>query len=175
MARVLSAEERALWRRVTADMRGHKPSSPVAVVGAKPVVEAARTVAAAKRAAPLRSEPGTTLDGNWDRDLRTGKVAPNRVVDLHGCTLNQAHGRALSALGDAVANGERLVVVVTGKAPPPDRSRIDAPLRGIIRASFGDWLRASSLAGYIAAIRPAHARHGGAGALYVVLRRQRHR
>ena len=121
---------------------------------------------------PARPAPhGTTLDGKWDRDLRTGKVTPDRLVDLHGCTLSQAHARALSALEGAVAAGERLIVVVTGRAPAPDRTRIDRPLRGIIRASIGDWLRASPMAGRIAAIRPAHARHGGAGALYIILRR----
>lgn len=175
MARVLSAEERALWRRVTADLRGQKAPPLAAVPKPKSNVATVRPTAMATRVPPPRPEPGTTLDGKWDRDLRTGKVMPDRVVDLHGCTLTQAHSRALSALADAVSNGDRLIVVVTGKAPAPDRSRIDAPLRGIIRASFGDWLRASSLAGQIAAIRPAHARHGGAGALYVVLRRQRHR
>ena len=120
---------------------------------------------------PNGAAHGATLDGKWDRDLLTGKVTPDRLVDLHGCTLIQAHARALSALEGAVTAGERLIVVVTGRAPAPDRTRIDRPLRGIIRASIGDWLRASPLAGRIAAIRPAHARHGGAGALYIVLRR----
>jgi DNA-nicking Smr family endonuclease len=37
----------------------------------------------------------------------------------------------------------------------------------------GDWLAASRHAGSIAAVRNAHPRHGGAGALYIVLRRRR--
>lgn len=174
MPRVLSAEERALWRRVTADLRGHK------VQPAELPRATAKLVVPAVRASPLiekpqarrRATPGTTLDATWDRELRTGRVTPDRLIDLHGCTLAQAHGRVLSALGNAVADGDRLVVVVTGRAPAADRSRVERPLRGIIRASIGDWLHAAPFAGRIAAIRPAHARHGGAGALYVVLRRQ---
>ena len=177
MPRALSPEERALWRRVTADIRGE--GAEKTVIGmpvAKRQINLVRPDPLLPKLQPARSgahsiTQGTTLDGKWDHDLRTGKVTPDRLVDLHGCTLTQAHARALSALDGAVAAGDRLIVMVTGRAPASDRTRIDRPLRGIIRASIGDWLRASPLAGRIAAIRPAHARHGGAGALYIVLRR----
>ena len=43
--------------------------------------------------------------------------------------------------------------------------------RGAIRAAVGDWLAASRHAADIAAVRSAHPRHGGAGALYIILRR----
>ena len=42
-----------------------------------------------------------------------------------------------------------------------------------IAAAIGDWLAGSRHAGRIAAVRGAHPRHGGAGALYIVLRRNR--
>ena len=45
--------------------------------------------------------------------------------------------------------------------------------RGAIRAKLLDWLAASRHASQIAAVRPAQPRHGGAGAVYVVLRRGR--
>jgi DNA-nicking Smr family endonuclease len=184
MRRVLSAEERALWRRVTADVRGKVvvEADPVPAVPANalpprqtPIV-VAKVVAKPAPALQRHQLPRTaahraTLDGKWDRDLKTGKVSPDRVIDLHECTLAQAHDRALAGLDAAIAMGERLVVMVTGKAPGPGRSRLDSPLRGIIRASITDWLHGAPFASRIAAIRPAHARHGGAGALYVVLRR----
>ncbi len=190
MRRVLSPEERALWRRVTADIRvsggGLKeeprkiapspvreveplaPTEPTARTGpAAPSAQSARR----RGAAPARPQLAT-LDGKWDRDLRTGKVVPDRIVDLHGSTLAQAHDHVLSTLERSIAAGDRLVVIVTGRAPAAGTSRLDRPLRGIIRASITDWLLGARFAGQIAAIRPAHARHGGAGALYVVLRRQ---
>ncbi len=46
-------------------------------------------------------------------------------------------------------------------------------MRGASRAAGGDWLAASRHADQIAAVRNAHPRHGGAGALYIVLRRRR--
>ena len=61
----------------------------------------------------------------------------------------------------------RLLLLITGK-PRDAKSG-----RGAIRAAVGDWLAASPYAGDIAAVRNAHPRHGGAGALYIVLRRRR--
>jgi DNA-nicking Smr family endonuclease len=116
-------------------------------------------------------KPGITLDGTWDRRIASGGAAPERMIDLHGCTVAQAHQRLLRELDMALADDVRVVLVVTGKAPRSDASRIDLPLRGIIRASIHDWVGASRHAGQIAAIRPAHQKHGGAGALYIILRR----
>ena len=115
--------------------------------------------------------PGFTLDRSWDRKLLTGRVDPDRVVDLHGYNVNAAHARAIDAVVRAAAAGERIVVLITGKPPAAGASRLEAPLRGVIRASIADWLAASPVAERIAAVRVAHPRHGGAGAIYVVLRR----
>ena len=59
----------------------------------------------------------------------------------------------------------------TGKPPRPESERPHA--RGAIRAAIADWLAASRHADAIAAVRGAHPRHGGQGALYIVLRRPR--
>ncbi|MGZ8350308.1 MAG: Smr/MutS family protein, partial [Allosphingosinicella sp.] len=116
------------------------------------------------------STPGTTLDGGWDRRLGKGQVAPDLVVDLHGHSLAGAHDRLDRGLEEAVARGARLLLLITGKPPAGDRRPV---VRGVIRAAVGDWLATSRHAGEIAAIRNAHPRHGGAGALYIVLRRRR--
>ncbi len=114
-----------------------------------------------------------TLDASWDRRLARGMTAPDLTIDLHGHTLSSAHAELEAGLTRAVAMQARLILLVTGRAPPPGRSRLDNPLRGVIRASIGDWLHHARHASHIAAVRNAHPRHGGAGALYVVLRRTR--
>jgi DNA-nicking Smr family endonuclease len=73
------------------------------------------------------------------------------------------------ALDQAIARGDRLLLLITGherSGEPPIR-------RGAIRAAVYDWLAASRHAGDIAAVRAAHRRHGGGGSLYIVLRRKR--
>jgi DNA-nicking Smr family endonuclease len=72
------------------------------------------------------------------------------------------------ALDDAVARGDRLLLLITGH-----QRAGEAPVRrGAIRAAVHDWLGASRHAGEIAAVRGAHRRHGGGGSLYIVLRRK---
>lgn len=115
-----------------------------------------------------------TLDGGWDRRLRRGMVAPDRTIDLHGHTLATAYAALDAELARAIAMEARLLLLVTGR-PPRQRSHNEERPRGAIRASIGDWLGGSRFADRIAAVRAAHPRHGGAGALYVVLRRRRER
>ena len=66
--------------------------------------------------------------------------------------------------------GARLVLVIAGK-PRPAEAADRGSARGAIRAKLLDWLAHGSHASRIAAVRGAHRKHGGAGAVYVVLRR----
>ena len=171
MSRRLSAEEKALWRKVAGTVR------PLAgAVLPEPDFETETEIArpprrpiAASTAPPPPRAPGDTLDSSWDRRLSRGLVRPDLVVDLHGHSLAGAHHLLERELERGVADGSRLMLLVTGK-PPRGEERPFA--RGAIRASVGDWLASSPQAGAIAAIRSAHPRHGGAGALYIVLRRR---
>ena len=113
-----------------------------------------------------------TLDANWDKRLATGKASPDTTIDLHGHTVASAHALLNHALGDAIRSGARVVLLITGR-PARDNPRMPPTGRGVIRASVEDWLTAGPHASRIAAIRKAHMRHGGAGALYLVLRRDR--
>jgi DNA-nicking Smr family endonuclease len=178
--RPLSPGEQALWQRVAASVRALQRGVPKPP-GDRPV---AALPPPPRQAPPPPPPPGkapvigtaaraNTLDGGWDRRLAAGQVAPERTIDLHGCTLAQAHRRLNHALDGAVADGVRVILLITGRAPRVATSRLDLPQRGIIRASIADWLSVSPHAASIAAVRPAHARHGGAGALYVILRRVR--
>lgn len=163
-----SAEERALWRKVTATVRPLAGAPPP--TGAE-VVSAPTASRPPPPPAPPKA-PGNTLDASWDRRLARGLVRPDRIVDLHGHGVAAAHALLEARLEEAIAGGARLVLLVTGR-PPRGDARPHG--RGVIRASVGDWLAASRHARAIAAIRAAHPRHGGAGALYIVLRRRRER
>lgn len=158
-------------------MASVRPLRAVAPVAAAPVhaAEPAKIAAASKPVPvppPRRAvRPGVTLDGGWDRRLAKGTVAPDDVVDLHGHTLASAHALLDARLGQAIARGDRVVLLVTGRPPRLESERPHA--RGAIRAAVADWLEASRHAGHIAAVRAAHPRHGGAGALYIIMRRVR--
>jgi DNA-nicking Smr family endonuclease len=72
----------------------------------------------------------------------------------------------------AYARHARLVLVITGKGKT-GANAFPTPLNGLLRTALPGWLETPALRPFIAAVRPAHPRHGGAGAFYVVLRRQR--
>jgi DNA-nicking Smr family endonuclease len=126
--------------------------------------------ARARPAAPKpKPQPGETLDSTWDRRLSRGLLQPDLSVDLHGHNLANAYDLLDRKLEQAIAMELRVLLLITGK-PPVGEPPI---ARGRIRAAVGDWLAASRHAGAIAAVRGAHPRHGGAGALYIILRRRR--
>jgi len=179
--RRLSADETALWRRVMAGVRPlpGREALPVLIEpetrAAKPMRPVNPRPAVSTRKAPSTTvrppAAAATLDASWDRRLSRGLVSPDRSIDLHGHGLQGAYTLLDQALERAIASGERLVLLVTGKPPPRESERPHA--RGAIRAAVGDWLAASRHSDRIAAVRGAHPRHGGAGALYIVLRRTR--
>ena len=173
--RSLSAEEAALWAKVTATIRplSRDPldSEAAKAPEPKPIAAPRGRVPAPRPAAsePKRTETlqQATLDGSWDRQIRTGRLEPDRVLDLHGHTLDWAWQAIDRTLERSIASGDRVLLLLTGherKGEPP-------LARGRIRAAVHDWLAVSRHASRIAAVRGAHRRHGGGGSLYIILRK----
>jgi DNA-nicking Smr family endonuclease len=176
--RRLSAHERALWARVAASVKPlpgkRAPEMPVMVAPAPPAPAPPKTPPKAPplakppaaRAAPPAAKPkphplGAPLDGTWDRQISRGRLSPDRVIDLHGHTVVDAHATLASAI--LAGDGTRVILVVTGKGRP------DRPAR--IRAELMHWLERPDLRPHVASLRAAHPRHGGGGAFYIILKR----
>ncbi|KGB52593.1 Smr protein/MutS2 [Sphingopyxis sp. LC81] len=189
MPRRLAPDESALWKKVAATVKplakAKAPLAPVAPPTVKPPPPTPRTTAApaaaprgpVKLPPPRRTHQAATLDGHWDRRLRKGLVRPDLSIDLHGHTLASAQALLDEAIGRGLMRGARVLLVVAGRLRPgADRlpqMHGDPRPRGAIRASLPDWLAYSPYADQIVALRPAHISHGGAGAVYVILRRAR--
>ena len=189
----LTPEEAQVWRRLAATVTPLHPPAPVPALPKAPPVAPPAPPRPAPRvrgrvplplpippSPPARATPLSAqgLDGSWDKKLAKGPIEPDRTVDLHGLTLDAAHTRLDFAIAEALAGGARVILLIAGKPRPRDDH--DAPdhssrgqRRGAIRAKLLDWLAASRHAPKIAAVRPAQPRHGGVGAVYVVLRRGR--
>jgi len=162
-ARRTTEDERALFR---AALSGQTP------------VKAHVKAPVKKPRPPKLTKPAGGLDGRTKERLTRGEVAPDAKLDLHGMTEAAAH-RALSLfLHSAARRGDRLVLVVTGKgaARPPDAPfdlELGGRSRGVLKAMVPRWLGETALARLVAALSPAHRRHGGDGALYVYLRKSK--
>ncbi|MEQ5789235.1 Smr/MutS family protein [Erythrobacter sp. NFXS35] len=120
---------------------------------------------------PPRAPLASDLDSHWDRRMKGGRIVPDLTLDLHGHTLDTAYDRIMAGLDQARAMDARVVLVIAGRERPVDPAdRMER--RGAIRAKLLDWLAASRHAGTIGAVRKAHIRHGGEGALYLILKRR---
>lgn len=183
--RPLTAGEKALWQKFIETVepldQGRLKRAESLPVARRPrdltgPITAESFGGKSKSAVPLRDQkPVPTshgLDGGWDRRLARGIIQPDVTVDLHGHSLSSAHGRLDSALELSIAAGHRAILLITGKARS-DEERSRAGGRGAIRSAISDWLAASRHSSRIATVRNAHPRHGGAGALYIILRRPR--
>ena len=176
--RTTSDEERELFEATLAD------SVPLKKTPRRKRKSALNTGAAAVIAS---EKPRTTeraqrraagIDGNTADRLRRGLLEPQARLDLHGLTMRDAHRALVTFLRAAAARRFRLVLIVTGKGGDARAPRdqpfdldLDKARRGVLRAMTPRWLKEAGLAELIAHVGEAHRRHGGAGALYVYLRK----
>lgn len=187
--RRLSEDEARLWGEVARTVKPLEPAVRRPVSHAPVPAEKAKSappVIAKKvkgrvppplmpKPAPAKVPKGETqlhLDGSWERRIAKGTLVPDFSLDLHGSNLDYAYRRLMDGLSQGKAMGARVVLVVTGKPRPVD-AMDRGERRGAIRAKIKDWLMVSEHASDIVAIRGAHRRHGGQGALYIVLKRRR--
>ena len=87
-----------------------------------------------------------------------------RRIDLHGLDQDRARRALIDFLLRAQHEGERAVLVITGKGSLGE---------GVLRRRTPDWLAEPMLREVVAGVSLADRRHGGEGALYVALKRRR--
>lgn len=128
---------------------------------------------AIKHAAPRR-EPsplqhgsrGDGLDRRKAERLKRGKLPIEATLDLHGLRQAEAHRRLGQFLAQCQDTGKRCVVVVTGKGLHKEEG-------GVLRAAVPRWLNEPGNRERVLSFDYTQPRHGGTGALYILLRRRR--
>jgi len=191
-----SDDDLALWRHVTRDTRplAKRPAAPKPETPETPETPApaertpppaaesktpAKPKAAAKPARPAAPPPPKVpalekgavigVDKRTAGRLKRGKLPVEGRLDLHGLSQSEAE-RALAAfLARSQDRGHRCVLVITGKGG--ERRGEDFERTGVLRRMVPLWLNAPANRARILAFDEARAQHGGAGALYVLLKR----
>jgi len=177
--RMVTPDEARIWRAVVQD---------VAPLPGKEVVPEDEGEAAAAPEAPARPVPplfvpepappprpnrplpdlraGVTpgLDRRSAERMKKGEMVIDAALDLHGMTQDAAHGALLSFVARAYESGRRCLLVITGKGK-------QGP--GVLRAQVPRWLNQSPLRERVLGFSQARPQHGGDGALYVLVKRQR--
>ncbi|MCH2093907.1 MAG: Smr/MutS family protein [Rhodobacteraceae bacterium] len=120
----------------------------------------------------LSNEP-LNMDRKKHVRLQRGKLKPEARLDLHGMTLDQAHPALLRFILSSQSQGRRLVLVITGKGQKDDPFDPIPRRRGVLKQQVPQWLKMAPVAQAVLQVTESHVRHGGAGAYYVYLRRNR--
>ena len=125
---------------------------------------------------PRRRRSPTSIAARSGK-IATGKVEVEARIDLHGLRQRDAHLRLRAFLIEAHARGHKTVLVITGKGgeEPADRygELAGERQRGVLRRNVPQWLGEPELRAIVLSFTQAGVRHGGAGALYVQLRKSR--
>jgi DNA-nicking Smr family endonuclease len=101
--------------------------------------------------------------------LSRGRKEIDARIDLHGMTQTRAHHALSTFLHRASHDGLSFVLVITGKG----RTVGPESERGILRRQVPLWLSLPEFRALVVGYEEASIGHGGAGALYVRIRRAR--
>jgi len=191
--RTLSREEIELWRQVTQTIAPSpgRASSPDSAPDSRPQAPLAAPVPQAKtpqnmvgfrepflpgytpppQNPPSGLAPLSPLERRLRQRLSRGRTEVDAVMDLHGLRQDQAHGVLRQFLFNAQGSGAKLVLVITGKGGRSQDLASWHSETGVLRRSVPQWLRAPEMRGVVIGFEEAAHHHGGAGALYVRIRR----
>jgi DNA-nicking Smr family endonuclease len=195
--RSVTADEARLWEHATRSLEPVKAkprvvATPAASEPMSVTTQASQPSPVSRKAPAAVREPSTVapakaksrppaplaeFDRRRVRQIASGKIEVEARIDLHGSRQRDARARLRSFLLAAHAKGHKTVLVITGKGgeEPADAlgSLMGERQRGVIRRNVPHWLEEPDLRAVVLSYTQASPRHGGAGALYVQLRRAR--
>ena len=177
--RNLSEEERALWESVAKQIkplrkkpRAAKKETAEAEAAPKPAASpgplAPAKMLRAPKPEPPAAPPLAPLGRRERSQLSRGKKQIDARLDLHGMTQTRAHHALSGFLQRAHSEGLTFVLIITGKGKLGAESE-----RGVLRRQVPQWLSLPEFRSLVVGFEEAHIGHGGAGALYVRIRRAR--
>jgi DNA-nicking Smr family endonuclease len=183
--RQLSPEEIELWLQVTQTVTARKEAYLPALASTEkpaPNGETGSEKAAsspdpdpkllppqAKVPASSKPPPLAPLERRVRQKLSRGQLAPEASIDLHGMGQHEAYTALQHFLKEAQSKGIKLVLVVTGKG---ERGNNPSSETGVLRRAVPLWLSESFYRMVVVGFEEAARPHGGAGALYVRIRRR---
>ncbi|MGB1141989.1 MAG: DNA endonuclease SmrA [Halioglobus sp.] len=102
------------------------------------------------------------------RKFKQGRYDTEARLDLHRMTVKVARRELFDFLQEAYRLGVRCVLVVHGKGESGGMKKAERERSGILKGHVDHWLREID---YVQAFHSAQPRHGGTGAVYVLLQK----
>lgn len=107
------------------------------------------------------------LDSKIFQQLKAGRLSAEGHLDLHGQNADQALDSLLFFMRESYLAGRRMVLVITGRGKNSPKGL------SILRQEVQTWLTREPLRRITLAFCTAQPRDGGAGALYILLRKMK--
>lgn len=178
-------DDNNLWQRFTKDIKPLRKRAPKQAAEEKPVkkkkpdvpprpVERIVIEPSLKPLAKAATAEAPQLDRRTDTKLKRGRMDIEATLDLHGMSQARAHGALHDFLIAAQSSGKRCVLVITGKGKSTKAG--DAWFDGkdgVLKQKFPLWLAEAPLGRIVLKHTQAQPKHGGGGAFYVYLKRDR--
>lgn len=183
----LNPAERKLWRRVTRDVKPLEGGEVPQVISVE-IENFADLLDAPEKRSPRRPKPikafgsikehrqgarqsedvsryqGAELDKRTEQRFVKGLMPIERQIDLHGLGEAAAHEALARFIEECWCARVRVLLVITGKGKTGT---------GVLKHKAPIWLNEAKNSGKVLRVQLAQQKHGGEGALYVLLRRQR--
>ena len=120
------------------------------------------------RGKPVKKDDFTQMDGALARRFKREEIRVEAVLDLHGVKEKDARDKVLNFIKSCYNNQKRCVLIITGKGIS------DEPFseKGVLKKSVPGWLSSDDVGSLILAYKNPSEALGGAGALYVLLRKK---
>ena len=190
----VSQEDLEVWKKITIQLKRNKPEvlikknisglkikksskSLPRAPELKPFIIGEKVLKKEKIILPNFHEDNKINSPNMDKKnfkkLVKGKMEIEGTIDLHGLTADQAKIKLITFINHSYSLGKRLIIVITGKGKHKGFDEFQRPINGVLRQNLPEWLSGPSVSNKVLQVTQAQPKHGGAGAFYVYLRRQR--
>ena len=114
---------------------------------------------------------------NIKRNIKKNILHIDKKIDFHGRNLLEAEDVFSSTIVNCFNQHKRCLLFITGKGvfKKKEHNEFSKPklYHGVIRASFVDWVKSKKFSKYILSYEQASLQHGGDGAFYVYLRKNK--
>ncbi len=161
------------WEEVVKDVKPLKNNRFVQEIEAKEVPIRSDKVTTVtfdtlKKYHSVEKDDFSQMDGSLAKRFKREEFRIEAVLDLHGMTEKSAFDEVCDFIKSAYNQGKRCVLIVTGKGY--DEALFSE--KGVLRKSVPNWLSHTEISSLILAYKNPSEAKGGAGALYILLRKK---
>jgi len=168
----ISSEDAAIWQKMTQDVK-KMPNKTYIKANKTPVKQKKASIKPEKiNETPILNQKtkqstntqSSEIAKQTDKRLRRGQIKIEATLDLHGQSKNDAYSTVTRFIQNAYTQQKRCVMIITGKGKANE---------GILRQNLPLWLQEDHLKPIILKTHQAQPKHGGSGAFYIYIRKNR--